>query len=72
MQTCKAICAMTYGTPEQMKAADSWYTHFDYFVAGHPEFVSDTAWRAIHNTDVMYQARRRYLSDIHGGVCDLP
>jgi hypothetical protein len=65
MLKAKEILAMSYGTAEQMQAADEYLQRFEKFYSRHPDFslcnsgfISDTRRKLLMN-DVFYQALRR-------------
>ena len=61
--TAREIQKMDYGTPEQIKMADLWYSDFMRFSASHP-ILSENAWSKIHSKDVWYIARHRYFEKL--------
>ncbi len=58
--TFKKIESMPYGTPEQMRSADIWYSRFVKFAETHP-LLAEAVWKRIHLTDIGYQARGRWM-----------
>ena len=58
--TLKAIEQAPYGTPEQLQAIDAWYARFVKFADAHP-MLADLVWQRVHQSDVAYMARRRWL-----------
>lgn len=62
----KKILAMPYGTSAQMDLMDAWYNRFMAFFERNEYMISDELWRFIHNTDIGYQARRRWTIINHG------
>ena len=59
--TFKRIESMSYGSPDQMKMADEWYTRFAAFRDRYDSIITDWVWGRVHNSDVGYQARRRWM-----------
>lgn len=60
MENAKAIEGMDYGTPAQHQAADRYYARFLRFAETHP-LLAECVWGRLHNNDVWYSARRRWL-----------
>ncbi len=58
----KDILKMPYGSPEQIAAADLWYEKFMRIEERSPSLISHKTWDKIHNNDVFYMARQRYVN----------
>jgi hypothetical protein len=55
------IEGMAYGSYEQHLMVDEWYKRFIKWIDDNPDFDTDDEWCYIHNTDVGYKTRQRFL-----------